>query len=123
MVQAWRRSHKASPGIEILATHGGPWRDRGFAPPEGSQSVARDFNPWRGRRGLNIYETTSRGAHRENISFRMTPVAYETEGSTGHIAGYFTRGEGDAARHFGHFLISMKKGADQGASRPDRVKE
>lgn len=44
--------------------------------------------------------------------YRMTPVAHGAEGSTGHIAGYFTRGEGASARHFGHFLLSLKKGAD-----------
>ena len=42
----------------------------------------------------------------------MTPVAYGVEGSTGHVAGCFTRGEGDAARHFGHVLLSLKKGSD-----------
>lgn len=44
--------------------------------------------------------------------YRMTPVVYGVEGSAGHIAGYFTRGEGSATRHFGHFLISLKKGED-----------
>lgn len=44
--------------------------------------------------------------------YRITPVAYGTEGPAGHIAGYFTRGEGEAARHFGHFLWTLKKGAD-----------
>jgi predicted TIM-barrel fold metal-dependent hydrolase len=44
--------------------------------------------------------------------FRMTPVAYGVEGSRGHIAGYFTRGEGDSTRHFGHFLMSLQKRAD-----------
>jgi predicted TIM-barrel fold metal-dependent hydrolase len=44
--------------------------------------------------------------------YRMTPVVSGTEGSTGHIAGYFTRGEGASARHFGQFLVSLKKRAD-----------
>jgi predicted TIM-barrel fold metal-dependent hydrolase len=44
--------------------------------------------------------------------YRITPVVYMVEGSTGHIAGYFTRGEGDATRHFGHFLWALKKGTD-----------
>jgi predicted TIM-barrel fold metal-dependent hydrolase len=46
--------------------------------------------------------------------YRMTPVAYRVEGSAGHLAGYFTRGEGAAAKHFGHFLLSLQKGADGG---------
>lgn len=44
--------------------------------------------------------------------FRITPIAYGVEGSAGHIAVYFTRGEGDAARHFGQALLSLEKGAD-----------
>jgi len=44
--------------------------------------------------------------------YRITPVAYGVEGSTGHLAGYFTRGDGAAAKHFGHVLFSLKKGAD-----------
>lgn len=45
-------------------------------------------------------------------AYRMTPIAYKVEGSIGHIAGYFTRGEGPPTRHFGHFLLSLQKGAD-----------
>lgn len=44
--------------------------------------------------------------------YRITPVTYGVEGSTGHIAGYFTRGDGASARHFGHVLFSLQKGAD-----------
>ena len=44
--------------------------------------------------------------------YRITPAVYAVEGSTGHVAGYFTRGDGEAARHFGHFLWSVKKGSD-----------
>ncbi len=44
--------------------------------------------------------------------FRITPIAYGVEGSAGHMAVYFTRGEGEAARHFGQALFSLEKGAD-----------
>jgi predicted TIM-barrel fold metal-dependent hydrolase len=44
--------------------------------------------------------------------YRVTPVAYGAERSSAHIAGYFTRGEGAAAKHFGHVLLSLRKGAD-----------
>jgi predicted TIM-barrel fold metal-dependent hydrolase len=43
--------------------------------------------------------------------YHMTPVTYAVEGSTGHIAGYFTRNDA-SARHFGHFLVVLKKGPD-----------
>lgn len=48
--------------------------------------------------------------------FRITPIAYGMEGKVGHIAVYFTRGEGDAAKHFGQALFSLRKG-DDGAWR------
>jgi predicted TIM-barrel fold metal-dependent hydrolase len=42
--------------------------------------------------------------------YRITPVAYRLEGSTaGYIAGYYTRGEGDELRHFGHVFLSLRK--------------
>ncbi len=44
--------------------------------------------------------------------FRITPIAYGVESSAGHMAVYFTRGEGEAARHFGQALFSLEKGAD-----------
>lgn len=44
--------------------------------------------------------------------YRMTPVAYGTDGSIGHMAGYFTRGEGATLKRFGQFLLSLKKGPD-----------
>jgi predicted TIM-barrel fold metal-dependent hydrolase len=42
-------------------------------------------------------------------AYRITPVAYGAEGSTGYIACYLTRGEGAAARHFGDVLLSLRK--------------
>jgi predicted TIM-barrel fold metal-dependent hydrolase len=45
-------------------------------------------------------------------AYRVTPVAYGVEGSSGHIAGYFTRPDGESVRYFGHVLLSLRKGAD-----------
>lgn len=45
-------------------------------------------------------------------AYRMTPIVYGVEGPGGYIAGYFTRGDGAASRHFGHFHSSLRKGAD-----------
>jgi predicted TIM-barrel fold metal-dependent hydrolase len=72
-------------------------------------SLVLDREPlWiRGRDEVTTYMSTLYAR-----PYRMTPVAYGVEGSTGHIAGYFTRGEGEAARHFGHFLWMVKKGPD-----------
>ena len=44
--------------------------------------------------------------------YRITPVAYKVEGQTGYVAGYYTRGEGEDERHFGHVLLSLSKGGD-----------
>lgn len=47
--------------------------------------------------------------------YSVTPVAYGVDGSSGYIAGYFTRPDGpggQSIRRFGHVLMSLKKGAD-----------
>ncbi len=50
--------------------------------------------------------------HQFDSAYEMTPVAYGTHGPGGFIAGYYTRGAGDDARHFGHFLLSLQKAPD-----------
>ena len=45
-------------------------------------------------------------------AFRLTPIAYAAEGSAGHLAGYFTRGDGATIRHFGHFYMALERGRD-----------
>ncbi|MFL6258121.1 MAG: amidohydrolase family protein [Thermoanaerobaculia bacterium] len=44
--------------------------------------------------------------------YRVTPVSYGIEGSSGHVAAYLTRGEGAATKHFGQALFSVRKGTD-----------
>src|SRR3954470_14545861 len=44
--------------------------------------------------------------------FRITPISCGIEGSAGHVAAYFTRGEGPAAKPFGQDLFAVRKGAD-----------
>jgi predicted TIM-barrel fold metal-dependent hydrolase len=41
--------------------------------------------------------------------FRMTPVAYESVGKHGYIAGYYTRVHGDSVRHMGQFHLSLRQ--------------
>jgi predicted TIM-barrel fold metal-dependent hydrolase len=45
-------------------------------------------------------------------SHRVTPIAYGEDGSTGHIAGYFSRDVADGVRHFGHVLLSVRREGD-----------
>lgn len=47
-------------------------------------------------------------------AYRITPVAYRLDASGGYVAGYYTRGEGEAEKHFGHVLLSLSKGSDGG---------
>lgn len=44
-----------------------------------------------------------------NDPYRITPVAYRIDGNAGYIAGYLTRGEGEATKHFAHVLLSIAK--------------
>lgn len=45
-------------------------------------------------------------------AYRLTPLAYASAGSTGHLTGFFTRGEGTSARHIGSFYMEIAKGGD-----------
>jgi predicted TIM-barrel fold metal-dependent hydrolase len=74
---------------------------------EDSLVLTRDPSWVRGRDEVTDYMSTLYAR-----PYRITPVSYAVDGSTGHIAGYFTRGEGEATRHFGNFLWTVKKGAD-----------
>jgi len=77
------------------------------------QSVLLDPGPrWiRGR--LAVAE---RVAGYFRAAYRVAPIAWSAEGATGHIAGYFTRGDGASTRYLGHVLLSLQKG-DDGAWR------
>jgi predicted TIM-barrel fold metal-dependent hydrolase len=44
--------------------------------------------------------------------YRITPVAFHLGSEAGFVSGYFTRGEGDATKHFGLVQLSLVKGAD-----------
>ena len=72
-------------------------------------SLVFDFRETRWIKGRD--EVTTYMAKNFARPFRITPIAYGVEGNAGHIAVYFTRGEGDAARHFGQALFSLEKGA------------
>lgn len=45
-------------------------------------------------------------------AYRVAPIAWSAQGSAGHIAGYFTRGDGVSTRYLGHVLLSLEKGGD-----------
>ena len=42
-------------------------------------------------------------------AYRITPVSYHVDGRSAQVAGYLSRGEGAATRHFGHVLIALNK--------------
>jgi predicted TIM-barrel fold metal-dependent hydrolase len=45
-------------------------------------------------------------------AYRIAPVSYQVNGSLGYLAGYFVRGDGNAAKPFGNILLSLKKSSD-----------
>jgi uncharacterized protein len=61
----------------------------------------------RGRADVSTYL-----AERFARPYRITPIAYRVEGSTAYIAGYFTRGDGASAKHFGQVHFSLQKSTD-----------
>jgi ketosteroid isomerase-like protein len=44
--------------------------------------------------------------------YRLTPQASLVRGARAQVAGYYTRGEGEAARHFGQFHLDLERGSD-----------
>lgn len=44
--------------------------------------------------------------------YRLRPVNYQTHGSSGHVAGYYTRGDGPEEKIFGNFLLALERGQD-----------
>lgn len=58
-------------------------------------------------------EVASRASRVFGRPFRMTPFAYFERAGVGHVAGFLTRGEGRAARHFGHFYLELGRGSGE----------
>jgi predicted TIM-barrel fold metal-dependent hydrolase len=56
-------------------------------------------------------DVSTRMAGMFRAAYRVTPIAWSANGSAGHIAGYYTRGDGAATRHLGHVLLSLEKDA------------
>ncbi|HEV2765345.1 MAG TPA: hypothetical protein VGV38_20350, partial [Pyrinomonadaceae bacterium] len=71
-------------------------------------TLDEDFPTWMRGRSAVASELT----RYFESAYRITPVAFQLEGSAGYVAGYYTRGEGEALRHFGHVFLSLRKGAD-----------
>lgn len=95
----------------VLREREAHWADAaGLAPLYTDDALVRtsDREGWaHGRAAASAFES-----QRFARAYRMTPVVARVEGSTAHVAGYFTRGEGAAARHFGYFDLDMRRGAD-----------
>ncbi|HEU0076626.1 MAG TPA: amidohydrolase family protein, partial [Longimicrobiaceae bacterium] len=46
--------------------------------------------------------------------YRATPADFRADGVTARLAAYLTRGEGEAARHFGHMVLALRRETDRG---------
>jgi predicted TIM-barrel fold metal-dependent hydrolase len=75
------------------------------------------FNTWgRGATAASINASLQATFAYWGEPFRMTPVAYEIVGNSGYIAGHYTSGAADSARHVGQFHLSLRRG-ESGAWR------
>jgi len=68
-------------------------------------TLDEDFPTWMKNRAVIAEELT----RFFDEPYRITPVAYRLDGTGGYIAGYYTRGDGEAARHFAHVFLSLSK--------------
>jgi predicted TIM-barrel fold metal-dependent hydrolase len=83
------------------------WNDRaGLAELYTERSMMLGFeSEWvRGRDAV-----AQNASRRFGRPLRLTPIAYQVQGSTAWVTGYFTRGEGAAARHFGLFHLALER--------------
>lgn len=88
------------------------WNDKAALAPLFTEDslVLDDREPlWiRGRDGVAEFLATNFAK-----PYHVTPIAYTVNGSTGTIAGYFTRPlDNGTTRYFGHVLMILQKGAD-----------
>jgi predicted TIM-barrel fold metal-dependent hydrolase len=56
-------------------------------------------------------DVSARMASFFRAAYRVTPIAWSVHGSAGHIAGYYTRGDGAASQYLGHVLLSLEQDA------------
>jgi predicted TIM-barrel fold metal-dependent hydrolase len=72
-------------------------------------NLDKPLEPWvRGRQAASQYVGTVYGR-----PYTLTPVFYRQEGNHARVAGFFTRGEGDAARHFAYFYFDLVRQPDK----------
>jgi predicted TIM-barrel fold metal-dependent hydrolase len=75
---------------------------------EDAAMLDSDEHRWiRGRKDVAEYI-----GERFGRPYRITTMSFSGDGTQAHIAGYFTRGEGAEAKHFGAVQMSLVKGAD-----------
>lgn len=91
-------------------------REKGWNNPKALESLFTedaalldsDQHNWiRGRAEVADYIGTRFGR-----PYRITAMAFSAEGDGAHLAGYFTRGEGEALKHIGAVQMSLAKGPD-----------
>lgn len=72
-------------------------------------NLDKPLEPWvRGRLATSQYVGTVYGR-----PYTLTPVSYRQEGNRARVAGFFTRGEGEAARHFAYFYFDLVRQPDE----------
>lgn len=97
--------------IEEMARH---WNEPAALAPLYTQdalvlsNMAATRPGWaRGRNESSQYVGTLFGS-----PYRITPIAFQSDGRVARMAGYFTRGEGAKERHFAYVLLELVKDDD-----------
>jgi uncharacterized protein len=93
---------------QVLDRRAAHWNDKAkLAPMYAADAfivTTIDRNAVHGGGAVAAYVST-----RFRAAYRMRPIAFNRSDAFAHIAGYFERGEGDAARPFGYFNLSLVK--------------
>jgi uncharacterized protein (TIGR02246 family) len=96
---------------QLLRAYEAHWNDKaGMAPLYAEDAVLLNYDSrtWiKGRAEVVDYI-----AERFARPYRITPVSVRADADQATLAGYFTRGEGAAAKAFGELHIAMARGAD-----------
>ncbi|HEX8173316.1 MAG TPA: amidohydrolase family protein [Thermoanaerobaculia bacterium] len=94
----------------LLAARAEKWNDKaGLAALYTEDSYILDrYGSWtHGRDAVADYISTVFAR-----AYRITPVSYDGQGDRARIVGYFTRGEGESLKHFGHVQLALDRGSD-----------
>jgi predicted TIM-barrel fold metal-dependent hydrolase len=97
---------------QVLQLHEAAWNDPGrLSSIYSADAVAMDGDEEKWRRGRD--DVAAFIGTRFARPYSITPVAYTGNEHRGHLAAYYSRGEGAERRHFGSVMINLIREGDQ----------